>query len=225
MSVRVGPDLRTGREVVGERVGGVFELLRDEAAENFAGEFLGLFNRALHAGRAGRKDDFGAVGLEQHAALDAHRLGHREDGAIAAGGGNAREPDARVARGGLDDDGARTDEAGLFRFEDHLARGAVLDAPGGIEGLDLGDDVRLEAVEPHPVVELQKRRAADKFKARLMNHDVSPVRVWSCRCAAGSLSGVRRCLPDGCPPAPLSREERRPAPENTRPAGVRIIPE
>lgn len=55
--------------------------------------------------------------------------------------------------------------------------GAVLDAPGGIEGLDLGDDVRLEAVEPHPVVELQKRRAADKFKARLMNHDVSPVRV------------------------------------------------
>ncbi|KXT33673.1 hypothetical protein HMPREF3036_01550 [Sutterella sp. KLE1602] len=58
-----------------------------------------------------------------------------------------------------------------------------------------------------------------------MNHDVSPVRVWSCRCAAGSPSGVRRCLPDGCPPAPLSREERRPAPENTRPAGVRIIPE
>ena len=47
MSVRVGPDLGTGREVVGERIGGVFELLRNEAAGNLAGEFLGLLDGAL----------------------------------------------------------------------------------------------------------------------------------------------------------------------------------
>jgi len=45
------------------------------------------------------KDELGAQGLEHHAALEGHRLRHRQDQIVPAGSGDHGERDARVACG------------------------------------------------------------------------------------------------------------------------------
>ena len=123
---RLRPDLRARRLVVHPRVGRVLELLQHQRAGRRGRDLLGLGDRALHArGRVGQHERR-AERLEQHAALDRHRGGHREHELVALGGRDERERDARVARGGLDERGApRRAEPGGLGGLDHRAADAV----------------------------------------------------------------------------------------------------
>ena len=72
-------------------------------------DLLGLRDGARHALGAGREHELRAEDGEQLPALDGHGLGHGEDELVALGGADEGEADARVAAGGLDDDGVLGD--------------------------------------------------------------------------------------------------------------------
>ena len=89
------------------------------------------------------------------------RVGHGQDGAIAPGGADEGEGDARVAARRLDDEGVLGDAPFALRRLDHRHADAVLDAAQRVERFELGDDggveVRRQPVEPH------QRRVADEL--------------------------------------------------------------
>ena len=169
LAVRVLPDLRARRRLMRRRVRLVRELRGDEGMRRRLRELLRLRNRALHALAAVREDDLRAVGLEQVAALDAHRLRHREDGAVAAGRRDRGETDARIARRRLDDDAARLELALLLRLLDHRLRDAVLDGSRRVEILQLDEDIRLEAIRLDEIIRPEQRRMTDELRNVVVN--------------------------------------------------------
>ena len=85
------------------------------------------------------------IGLEQVAALDRHRVGHREDQRIALGRRDERERDPGVAAGRLHDDRVGTQPAVALGRLDHRDADAILDAPGRIERFELDENGRRRA--------------------------------------------------------------------------------
>ena len=108
------------------RVGRILELLRNEVTGVRCSQLLGLADCATHAVRARRQDQLGAVGLEQQAALAAHRLRHHEGAFDAARGADHGQADAGVAGGRFEHDRIRTDFSGGLRGIDHRGRDAIL---------------------------------------------------------------------------------------------------
>jgi hypothetical protein len=160
-AVGVVPDFWAGGIEVDLRVGGVVELLEDEAVGGFGVELFGLGDGALHAVGAGGENDFGTEGEEQDAALDGHGVGHGEGEAVAFDGGGEGEADAGVAAGGLDEGGdAGGDFAVALGGLDHSKADAVFDAGDGVVALELEDDAGGAA--GGEVVELDERRVADE---------------------------------------------------------------
>lgn len=70
----------------------------------------------------------------------------------------------RVTAGGLDQSVAGLDAAALLGLLDHAQGYPVLDAAAGVEELDLGVDVALEAQRLRDAVELDERRVADELR-------------------------------------------------------------
>ena len=109
LAVGIVPDLFGRRVAVDRRIGRIFELLRNEVARIGRRQFPRLVDRAGHAVRPRRQDQFGAVGLEQQLALAAHRFRHDEGALDAACRADHGEADAGIARGRLQHDGIGAD--------------------------------------------------------------------------------------------------------------------
>ena len=159
-TLRVPEDLTRRGPAMDFDVRGVVELLRDERAGRVRLDLDGFVDGALHAQGAGREDEFGAVGLEDLAPLDAHRLGHGENESVALDRGDEGQADSGVAAGGLDDESARLELAFALGGFDHGLGDALLDARGGIEGLDLDHDFRAAVVH---LVDSHERRVANQL--------------------------------------------------------------
>ena len=103
-------------------------------------ELVRLGDGALHTLRAGGKDNLGAIGGRELAALDGHGLGHGEDELVAALSRDHGEANAGVSAGGLDDGAAGGQKALLFGVLDDRLGDAVLDGPAGVGCLVLAED-------------------------------------------------------------------------------------
>ena len=108
----------------------------------------------------------GAVGDQQLAPLEAHRLGHRQVMRNAARGGDEGQRDAGVAAGRLD----RSPCPGpsrprLLGVPDHRRADAAFDRIGGIAALDLGQHGGVGAVDD--AVEADERRVSDRERVVL----------------------------------------------------------
>ena len=123
-------------------------------------QLVRLRDRALHAVLAGREHELGAVGRDELAALDGHRIRHREDQVVALHRGDQRQADAGVAARRLDERAAGLEDAGLLRRLDHRERDAVLHGTARVEVLDLRDHLRGTLVE---LADADERRIADQF--------------------------------------------------------------
>jgi len=134
-------------------VGLVGELAGQDGARTLGGDLLGAVHGALHALRARREDEFGAIGAQQRPTLLGHGLRHRQDHVVAAGGAHHRQGDAGVAGGGLDDRAALGQGAGGLGGVDDRDADAVLDRVGGVVELELGQHggraALVEAVDAH----------------------------------------------------------------------------
>ena len=159
-----------------------------------------------------------AIQPQQALALAAHPLRKREHQLIALGGAHERERDAGVAAGRLDDPrAAGLDQAFGLGCLDHRHADAILDAPAGIERLELGVQLdtirRRRRVVEHPR-KPDQRGAPDEFRNvdRDLGHRPATIvaRRRSCRSGrlprsdrrraadrapAGRLTG---CSPAGC---------------------------
>lgn len=91
-------------------------------------------------------------GAQQHFALPGDGVGHGNGQFVAAGGSGEGEPDTGVTAGGFDDDAIRVQFAFIFCGIDHGNGDAVLDAVGGIEIFQFGEDggmgISSQAVDP-----------------------------------------------------------------------------
>ena len=101
-----------------------------------------------------------AVGDQQLAALEAHRIRHRQGQRDIASGGDERERDAGVAAGRLDQLLAGTEQAALLGVPDHRGADAVLDGIRGAAPFDLAENCRGRAVDD--AVEPHQRRMSDR---------------------------------------------------------------
>ena len=144
LSVRVVPDFLGGRPAVHLRVGGIGELLQEQVAL-LLGELPCLVDGGAHPALARGQDELGAKSGEHPAPFEAHRFRHRQDEPVAPRGCDERQSDARVATGGLDEGHARLQHAITLGGLDHGEPDAVLDAGAGVEALELGDDLGVQA--------------------------------------------------------------------------------
>ena len=136
---RLAPDLGPGGLLVGQRVGRVGVLVGAEGVE-LVGQPVGDRVVALRVlGRHGDRahHDLGAVGPQQRDLLRGHLVGHHEDAAVAALGGDDGEADAGVAARRLDDRAARPQQAVALGGEDHLQRRPVLRRAARVRRLHL----------------------------------------------------------------------------------------
>ena len=103
--------------------------------------------------------DARAVEAQQRLALAAHPLRQEDRQVVALGGAAEGQRDAGVARGRLDDRrAARLDAPLALGRLDHRDADAVLHRPAGIEGLELGVQLDVEALGDDPS-EAHHRRA------------------------------------------------------------------
>ena len=105
---------------------------------------------------------------QQHVLLFlALRLGHDDDGAVAAGIADQREADPGIAGGALDDDAAGPQQAALLGVLDDVERRAVLDRAAGIEELGLAEDRAPGLLGGAP--QLDQRRLPDRADKAVAN--------------------------------------------------------
>ncbi len=161
----LAPDLRSGGRHVGRRVGGVVVLVGLEGAGDLPHQ--AVRHRVVRVGvlgghRRGADDDLGAVGPEQGDLLRGDLVRHDERAAVATAGGDDRQPDARVARGRLDDRAPRLQQAVALGRVDHGDRGPVLHAAAGVEHLQLPEQLPGDA--PADPVQVHQGGVADQVE-------------------------------------------------------------
>ena len=128
-----------GRLVVAAPVGEIVELVGPNRAvwflrRDLGGEPLGIAHVVVRVGigRSGHEPQIGAAQPQHVLLFLALRLGHDDDGAVAAGVPDQRQADAGIAGGALDDDPARPQQAALLGILDDVERRAVLDRAAGV---------------------------------------------------------------------------------------------
>ena len=146
-------DLQRGRLPVRLGVRRVLELLGHEILRMLAEELAGGVHRARHPLDRRREVELGAEARQEALPLDAHVVRHRQDQPVALDRRRHRQADAGVAAGGLDDRRARLQEAASLGVIEHGDGDAVLDAPAGVQRLELCHDDRPvwlgQAVQPN----------------------------------------------------------------------------
>ena len=188
-AVRVSPDLRAGRLVVGPRIGLVGVLVRQDRVRRltvnpFSDAVVGVRMVRRHGGR--RDDHARAEGLQQVDFLAAHLVGHREHGAIPLDRGHHREPEPRVPARRLDDRPTGPQRPLRLGVLDHLLTNPVLDAPARVHHLEFGEDEALDAA--HDLRQLDERRIPDRLEdVRVVAHGH--------RGACKTVNVIRRCAP------------------------------
>jgi hypothetical protein len=129
------PDLGSGRQLVGERVGRVVELVGEERARDPRGdarrEVLVVVGVAL-ADVAARRSHLGAERLQVQHLLARHLVGNDEDDAVALGARDQREAEPGVAGSAFDHRSAGLQPAVALGGLDHRQADPVLDRAAGI---------------------------------------------------------------------------------------------
>jgi hypothetical protein len=158
----VTPDLGARALVVGPRVGLVGVLVEEHPLRVLVGQRLRPAHRPVGPLLARAEDDLGAPHLEGQAALDRHVLRHDDLDRVAAGAGDHGQGDAGVAGRRLDDRPAGGQRAVGLGLLDHRPGDAVLDRPGRVLALQLGEDADL-GVGAQPA-DVDHRRVADEVE-------------------------------------------------------------
>ncbi len=162
-AARLLQDLDRGPLVVGELVVVVGELVRHEVpARELRHQLAGPQDGAVGAEPRRRQGHPGAEGLDHLAPLDRDRLAHDDLDGVALDRADHGQADAGVAAGGLDHRHAGAQRPLALRLLDHGERDPVLDAAGGVEPLQLGQQPDLRVgVQP---ADLDHRRPADEVE-------------------------------------------------------------
>ena len=140
LAARRVDDLARGGEAVDLRVRRVLELAEHHVVL-LADKLLRGVDRAGHALDRRGEQELDAEALEEATPLEAHVLRHREDELVALRRADHREADAGVAGRGLDEGVAGLDGALALRGLDHGERDPVLHGAGGVEHLELAEDL------------------------------------------------------------------------------------
>ena len=155
------------------RVRRIDKLSRNKAVGNLRRQLIRLGDCALHALRALAQHQLRAIRLHQLAAFDAHGFRHDDDDAVASRRRNGRQTDARVAGCRFDDDAAFLEQSLRFRVVNHALGNAVLHRTGGVEILQLRQNMRVQVLFLFDMGQLQQRRMSNQLVSGGINpaHD------------------------------------------------------
>ena len=158
------PDLGPGALLMGQRIGGIAELVDVEGAGDLRrqpfGHVLVIFGMALADIGAGHAH-LGAQGPQMEDLLLGHLVGDDQDQAIALLRGDEGEAEARIARGRLHQRAAGLQASIALRRLDHRQRDAVLDRAAGILVLQLQEQAAGAGIEAG---DLDQGRVADHLQ-------------------------------------------------------------
>ena len=110
-------------------------------------------------GTAGTEPQIDAAQLQHVLLFLALRLGHDDDGAVAACVADQRQADPGISGGPFDDDAARPQQAALLGVLDDVERRPVLDRAARVEELGLAEDRASRLFGGPP--QLDQRRVSD----------------------------------------------------------------
>ena len=165
-AVGLAPDLRTGRLVLGLRVGRVRVLVGAIGPRDLFGQPIG--HRVVGPGIVGTDvggadDHLGPVRPQEVLFLLRLLVGHDRHQLVPLQRGSHGQADARVPRRRLDDRASRFEPSVLLGSLDHAEADPILDRAPRIHGLDLGNQVpgRMESAKT------DQRRVADSVHDRL----------------------------------------------------------
>ena len=159
-AVGVVPNFRPRRRFVDGGIRGIAELLQQHVTAGLRRlDFLSLGDRAAHAARALGQHQLRAVGDQQFAPLEAHRIRHGQRQRNISRGGDEGERDAGVAAGRFDQLLAGTKQAALLGVPDHRGTDSAFYRIRRIASFNLAEDRRRRAVGD--AVEPYQRRVAD----------------------------------------------------------------
>jgi hypothetical protein len=108
------------------------------------GELSSLLHHSRTARRCGCQHDFRAEKAHESAALDAERLGHRDNERVPLRSAYHRESDTGIAACRLNNCLSGLQRAGFLCVFDHAERETILDRAKGIESFHL--DVKIDSI-------------------------------------------------------------------------------
>ena len=127
-------------------VGAILELLQDDTARDAVAQgFCGL-DGTRHTVLATGQTNLCTIGFHQVTALDAHRLGHRQDQLITLDGTHEGQTYTRITARRLDNGGTWLQKALLLCILNHRQSDTVLHTTARIEKFHLGDHWGLQTL-------------------------------------------------------------------------------
>ena len=144
-------------------------MLQHHRARNFFEQFFGTLNRAPHAERCRRQNDFRIKKAQHFTAFNRHAFRHGQDQSIPFGGANKRQRDAGIARRRLNQGRAFFDASIAFSRFDHRQTDTVFDAGQRVEIFALSKNVARHASILHQARQPHQRRLADGVGDVLVN--------------------------------------------------------
>ena len=186
---------------MGLGVGGVRKLAGDEAAGDGGGQLVGLLNGPLHTLSALGQHQLCAIGLDQLAALHAHGVRHDDDQLVAPGRCHGGQANARVAGGGLDEGCAGLQSPGPLGIVNNALGDPVLHGTGGVEILQLGQDLGFQLLFLFNMGQLQQRGTANQLVSRGV--DLRHMKNFLPLCENVWLCSPSKSFPSGRSPFPV----------------------
>ena len=143
----------------------------------------------FHSLRRRRQDEFGAEQRQHLAPFDRHRFRHHQNQFVAARRGDESQRNAGIAGGRLDKHAASGRDLSLrLQSVDHRHADTILDAGDRIEELELGQEMRADALFLGDSIEPDDRRVADRLGDRI----IDAPSAGNARPSAARLSNERR---------------------------------
>ena len=121
-------------------IGLVAKLFERYCSVSCVSSLTSFFDSLLHEATA-REHDFDTEHAQERDSLAAHVLRHGDDELVAERRGGKCQCNSSVARRGLDDGGARSEDSARLRIADHRDADSVLDARARVARLHLSQDL------------------------------------------------------------------------------------
>ncbi len=141
LSVGIVPDFGACCFKMSGRISLIDKLTENDSTINGIFKFVGFCDSPLHTFGTLCENDFGTIGFEKFSSFNAHRFGHGHNCPVTSGGSDGSNADTGIAAGRFNNSSTGFEKTFLFGIINHSFCDSVLNASGGIEIFEFGENI------------------------------------------------------------------------------------